>query len=133
MNSETSARADAGFSMIEVLIAMVILAIGLLAVEALGIGAARSVQRARVQSAYTALATDELERAMVTIASDPVTAIAASSYTVAAGNGAASGARVTRTATFTPVAGTVAAVPGRPATELNLWTVVVRVLPPTSS
>ena len=128
------ARPDAGFTMIEVLIAMVILAIGLLAVESLGIGAARSVQRARVQSAYSALATDELEQAMVTIGNAPTTPIADRSYTVAAGSGATSGARVSRTAGFAPVAGTTATFPtARAGTALNLWTVTVRVLPPTGS
>jgi type IV pilus assembly protein PilV len=127
---ETAARRDAGFTMIEVLIAMVILAIGLLAVESLGIGAARSVQRARVQSAYSALGTDELEQAMVTIQGAPATPISTKSYTVASGNGAISGARVTRTATFAAVPSTTA--PSR-AGNLNLWTVTVSVLPPSGS
>jgi type IV pilus assembly protein PilV len=129
VTSERPARADAGFTLIEVLIAMVILAIGLLAVEALGIGAARTVQRARVQSAYTALATDEMEQVMATIDSDPDTDIDDLEYTVPAGNGAASGAQVTRTATFAAIAGTQPT--GRP--NLNLWTVVVSVLPPAGS
>jgi type IV pilus modification protein PilV len=129
VTSERTARADAGFTLIEVLIAMVILAIGLLAVEALGIGAARTVQRARVQSAYTALATDEMEQVMATIDSDPITEIDDLDYTVPAGNGATTGARVVRTATFAPVAGTDPVRAG----ELNLWTVVVSVLPPTGS
>jgi type IV pilus assembly protein PilV len=130
VTTERRPRRDAGFTLIEVLIALVILAIGLLAVESLGIGAARSVQRARVTGAYTALATDELEQAMATIASAPNTAIATRTYTVAAGSGASSGARVTRTATFAPVAGTTA--PGLPTRTLNLWTVTVTVLPPAS-
>ena len=46
-----------GFTLIEVLIAMVILAVGLLAVEAMGIGAARLVARADRQGEFTALAT----------------------------------------------------------------------------
>jgi type IV pilus modification protein PilV len=129
VTSERPARADAGFTLIEVLIAMVILAIGLLAVEALGIGAARTVQRARVQSAYTALATDEMEQAMATINRAPTATIAARSYTVPAGNGATSGASVRRTAAFAAVAGTNPARGG----NLNLWTVVVSVLPPAGS
>lgn len=128
MTTERRPRRDAGFTLIEVLIALVILAIGLLAVEALGIGAARSVQRARVTGAYTALATDELEQAMAAITAAPTTAIATKSYTVATGSGASSGARVTRTATFAPVVGTVAPGPR----ELNLWTVTVTVLPPSN-
>ena len=129
MATERAARPDAGFTLIEVLIAMVILAIGLLAVEALGIGAARSVQRARVQSAYSALASDELEQAMVTISQAPTASITEKNYTVGSGSGATSGARVKRTATFTAVAGTA---PGRGG-NLNLWTVTVSVLPPSGS
>jgi type IV pilus modification protein PilV len=53
-----------GFTLVEVLVAMVILAIGLLALEAMGIGAARAVSRADMQSEYTALATDRMERAI---------------------------------------------------------------------
>ncbi len=53
-----------GFTLIEVLVAMVILAIGLLALEAMGIGAARMVARADQQSDYTALASAELENAL---------------------------------------------------------------------
>lgn len=130
MATERAARPDAGFTLIEVLIAMVILAIGLLAVESLGIGAARSVQRARVQSAYSALASDELEQAMVTITQAPTAAITERTYTVASGSGATSGAQVKRTAAFAAVAGTTA--PGRVG-NLNLWTVTVSVLPPSGS
>ena len=56
-----------GFSLVEVLVAMVILAIGLLALEALGIGAARAVARADVQSEYTALATQQMEETLMRI------------------------------------------------------------------
>jgi len=54
----------AGFTLIEVLIAMVILAVGLLALESLGIGAARMVARAERRSSYVAMATDTLERTL---------------------------------------------------------------------
>lgn len=53
-----------GFTLVEVLVAMVILAIGLLALEAMGIGAARAVARADIQSEYTAVATDRMEQAL---------------------------------------------------------------------
>ena len=129
MTTERAARADAGFTLIEVLIAMVILAVGLLAVEAMGIGAARSVQRARVQSAYTALATDELEQTMVTISNDPVSAIATREYTASRDKGVASGARVKRTATSADVPNTTPARGG----NLKLWTVTVSVRPPSSN
>jgi prepilin-type N-terminal cleavage/methylation domain-containing protein len=55
-----------GFTLIEVLVAMVILAVGLLALEAMGIGAARMVARADRQSEYTVMATAELEAALNT-------------------------------------------------------------------
>jgi type IV pilus modification protein PilV len=53
--------AEAGFTLIEVLVAMVILSIGLLGVEALGIGAARSVVRAEEQTRLATAATREME------------------------------------------------------------------------
>lgn len=53
-----------GFTLIEVLMAMVILAVGLLALEAMGIGAARMVARADRQSEYTAMAMADLEAAL---------------------------------------------------------------------
>lgn len=56
-----------GFTLVEVLVAMVILAIGLLALEALGIGAARAVARADLQSEYTSLATARMEETLLRI------------------------------------------------------------------
>lgn len=56
-----------GFTLVEVLVAMVILAVGLLALEALGIGAARAVARADVQSEYTALATQRMEETLMRV------------------------------------------------------------------
>src|SRR5690606_26172014 len=53
-----------GFTLIEIMVAMVILAIGLLGLEALGIGAARSNARAERQSTYATLASDSLESAI---------------------------------------------------------------------
>lgn len=50
-----------GFTLVEVLVAMVILAIGLLALEALAVGSARMVARADRESQYSALATERLE------------------------------------------------------------------------
>lgn len=68
MSSDPSARRGReGFTLVEVLVAMIILAIGLLALEAMGIGAARAVVRADLQSRYTALATDRLEQTLVQI------------------------------------------------------------------
>jgi Tfp pilus assembly protein PilV len=57
-------RATGGFTIIEVLIAFVILAIGLLALEGLGIGAARMVTRAQRLSDYNNFATSKLEETL---------------------------------------------------------------------
>ncbi|MEX2582606.1 MAG: prepilin-type N-terminal cleavage/methylation domain-containing protein [Gemmatimonadota bacterium] len=54
-------RDTGGFSLIEVLVAMVVLAVGLLGLEALGIGAARSLALAERQSGYATIASDSLE------------------------------------------------------------------------
>ena len=59
-----SEQSENGFTLIEVLVAMVILAIGLLGIEALAIGSARSVALAERQSSYAVLAADSLESAM---------------------------------------------------------------------
>ena len=118
----TTPRADAGFSLIEVLIAMIILSVGLLALEALGIGAARTVRRAEVQSDYAATAQDLLERTLVRASQAPTTAIADTSYT------GASGERVFRTATFASIPGTTRVGGG----TLSNWTITVRVLPPVN-
>lgn len=55
-------KGDGGFTLIEVLAAMIVLAVGLLAVQALGIGAVRSVNRAEQQSEVTAAVVAVLER-----------------------------------------------------------------------
>lgn len=57
-------RGREGFTLVEVLVAMVILAVGLLALESMGIGAARMVARADRESEFTALAADRLERTL---------------------------------------------------------------------
>jgi prepilin-type N-terminal cleavage/methylation domain-containing protein len=62
--SERPVRGTAGFTLIEVLVAMVILALGLLGLEALGIGAARSIALADRQSTYATIASDSLESAL---------------------------------------------------------------------
>ena len=53
-----------GFTLIEVLIAMVILSVGLLGLEALGIGAARANATAERQSRHAVIAADSLESAI---------------------------------------------------------------------
>jgi type IV pilus modification protein PilV len=122
VTTEAAPRGDAGFSLIEVLIAMIILSVGLLALESLGIGAARTVHRAQVQSTYTATAGDLMEKTLVRIEQAPTTAIADTAYT------GANGERVWRTATTTAMAGTTRTGGG----TMNVWSIVVRVLPPTN-
>ncbi|HET7321227.1 MAG TPA: prepilin-type N-terminal cleavage/methylation domain-containing protein [Longimicrobiaceae bacterium] len=64
MSTAPAERRDAGFTLVEVLAAMVILAFGLLALEGLGIGAARSVTLAARQSEYAVAASSALETAL---------------------------------------------------------------------
>lgn len=56
-----------GFTLIEVLVAMLILAVGLLGLEALGIGAARSLAAAENKSEIVAMGTGAMERAQRTL------------------------------------------------------------------
>lgn len=58
------ATASEGFTLIEVLIAMVILSVGLLGLEALGIGAARANAVAERQSGHAVIGADSLESAL---------------------------------------------------------------------
>lgn len=89
-------RRDAGFSLIEVLIAFVILAVGLLSLEALGIGAARMVTRAERQGEFATAAADTLEGVMFRLRND-LNFTSPSTYSL-------QGATMTITATATPVA-----------------------------
>lgn len=57
-------RSTAGFTLAEVVFAMVILSIGFLGLQALGIGAARMVSRADREGRYVRVATQELEGAL---------------------------------------------------------------------
>ena len=56
MLSDSRVGSVDGFTLIEVVVAMVILALGLLGLEALGIGAARSIATADRQSGYATIA-----------------------------------------------------------------------------
>lgn len=60
-DKRTCSRSRQGFTLIEVLVAMVILAVGLLALGALTVGSSRMMARADRESQYTALATERLE------------------------------------------------------------------------
>ncbi|WP_420126920.1 type IV pilus modification PilV family protein [Longimicrobium sp.] len=62
LKAAPAVRADrGGFSLIEVLIAMVVLAVGLLALESLAIGASRSIATANRMTEYTLIASQQLE------------------------------------------------------------------------
>lgn len=54
-------RGDGGFTLVEMLAAMLVLAIGLLGVQALGVGAARIIARADFQTEAVAAATAAME------------------------------------------------------------------------
>jgi type IV pilus assembly protein PilV len=116
VSTERTARADAGFTLIEVLIALVILAVGLLALEAMGIGAARMVARAQNQSEYAAAASDTLEKTLNRIRAGSG-AVGTSSYTLSDGAGVA--LNVARTDL------------DNASTALDLWSVTVTVTPPS--
>ncbi len=64
-------RGQDGFTLIEVLVAMVILAVGLLGLEALGIGASRAMARAELESEYTTLAARALEGSVAQMRQQP--------------------------------------------------------------
>jgi hypothetical protein len=64
VHSESARDRREGSTLVEVLAAMLILAIGLLGLEALGIRAARSIAMADRQSMYATIASDSLESAL---------------------------------------------------------------------
>jgi prepilin-type N-terminal cleavage/methylation domain-containing protein len=116
VSSDAARRPQGGFTIIEVLIALVILAVGLLALEAMGIGAARLVRRAELQSEFTTAATAQLEQTVGLIRADgnpaanQVTAIPGGSMrTQTAAAGVAPGQLWTVTVTVTPTASNVMA------------------------
>lgn len=75
-------RSHEGFTLIEVLVAMLILAVGLLGLEALGIGAARAVTLAEKQTEYSSVATRHLEVALDSIRLAPAS-VAGATWTEA--------------------------------------------------
>jgi prepilin-type N-terminal cleavage/methylation domain-containing protein len=54
---------DAGFTLIEVMVAMIILAVGLLGLQALGIGAIRAVHQGQKNTEFAVVAASHLEEA----------------------------------------------------------------------
>lgn len=118
------ARPDrGGFTLIEVLIAMVILAVGLLALEAMAIGASQSIAVANRMTEYTLIASQQLETVLEQ-ARDPLQNPASSNDVLANGTllvtnvqtnaQGAAGTLFTVTVTVTPPSGTTRNVPLTP-------------------
>jgi len=104
---------NAGFTLVEVLIAFVILAIGLLAIEALGIGASRLVTRAQRMADYSTWATSKLESSLDSIRQG---------FVVAGATGTLSGGTWERTVTSSA-----------PATGVVFQTIRISVRPTASN
>lgn len=112
-------HASGGFTLIEVLIAMVILSMGLLALEGLSVSAARTTASSSRRSRYAEVATDTLERTLSRLREGQGSA--GGSFTLANASGAAE-ATVTVTVTDN---GQLAA----PSPPIRSWDVSVRVIP----
>lgn len=120
--SDAPAR-DAGFSLIEVLIAMVILSVGLLALEGLSIGAARTTAHAARRSLYTEQATDVLERSLSALREGQAVAGGDTDVRNAVGNKVATLSLSTASTTLL----------SSPAVPMRRWDVTVRVIPVKST
>lgn len=118
-SGRSRARGAAGFTLIEVLIAMIILSVGLLALEGLAGAAARTTASSGRRSVYAEAAVDTLERTLGRLREG--LGAAGGSYYLRAPSGA-NAARV-----FVTVAGgdSLAA----PSPPLRRWDVSVRVIP----
>lgn len=118
-NDPQRRRGDEGFTLLEVLIAMIILSVGLLAIEGLAVGAARTTASAARRSQYAEQATDYMERTLSALREGQ----GANNSTVDLRDN--SGARAaTLTVTVTD-RGTLAA----PSPANRRWDVSVRVIP----
>lgn len=87
MRTEQRVRSEAGFTLIEVLAAMLVLAIGLMGLQALGIGAARSIVRADHQTELAAIATATIEAQQQAIRHNPGAITTGESCDTDAGSG----------------------------------------------
>lgn len=67
MSTKVRAQCEDGFSLIEVLVSMIILAVGFLGLEAVAIGSSRLVQYAEQQSEYATLTSSIMERSQDSI------------------------------------------------------------------
>jgi type IV pilus modification protein PilV len=86
-SEHATAGPERGFTLVEVLVAMLILAVGLLGLEALGIGAARSIARADEQSEFTLVATRLMEGRILEIRQNPAAVATAERCAVDATSG----------------------------------------------
>lgn len=77
----TPRRSDSGFTLIEILVALLILSIGLLGLEALGIGAARALAMSEKQSEFTTLAATSMEELRASVINAPAALTAGDSTT----------------------------------------------------
>jgi prepilin-type N-terminal cleavage/methylation domain-containing protein len=112
-------RGDAGFTLLEVLIAMVILSVGLLALEGLAVGAAKTTASASRRSRYAEVATDTMERTLSRLREGQGSS--GGSYTLRDNSGASAA-----TVTITVTDGGVLA---SPSPSNRRWDVRVRVIP----
>jgi type IV pilus assembly protein PilV len=119
VNRPSSATSQAGFSLIEVLIAMVILSVGLLALEGLSIGAARVTAHSSRRSLYTERATDALERTLSSLREGQA---------VNTGDSDVKNAQGTKIATLSLSTSSTTLL-SSPAVPLRRWDVTVRVIP----
>lgn len=112
-----------GFTLIEVLIAMVILAVGLLALEAMAIGASQSIATANRMTEYTLIASQQLETVLEQARDPNQNPVSANDVlangtlvqtTVASAVQAGAGTLFTVTVTVTPPTGTTRNVPPTP-------------------
>ncbi len=116
-------RGRDGYALVEVLIAMVILAVGLLALESLAIGAARQVAAANRTTQYTLIASDRLERSLETARRAPATL---SSGVEALPNGTSIATVVQQSAAAGGIVWTVTITVTPPSTIRNVSPVTLR-------
>lgn len=116
-----------GFTLVEVLIAMLILAVGLLGLEAMAIGASRSIAAANRMTEYTLIASQQLETVLAQARDDGQAPPVSSAAELANGTaididvqtndqGADVGVLYTVRVTVTPPAGSVGNLPLTPTT-----------------
>lgn len=108
MRGERLPASEAGFTLIEVLVAMLVLAVGLLGLEALGIGAARSIALADRRSELTAVAASTVEQKQRELRIAPLAVPTGTSCQVEASTG-------TRVCTEVQTRSTLGTVPTRTA------------------